>query len=534
MELSEESEMHIMSLTERFLQFHNSQMGLDGIPVPASATERDVADHSMNPPLPLFGLADEVAEGKISLRNDSGPITSSSGSHCSSSNVLAGAGRGDVSAPVADSRAETRSRTNLFVSNIPRTMGKSGLTTLFEPYGEIVSAAVMRNIHTGESLGTAFVRFATTEQAQRAMEALTGSMQEGRAMIVQWAKRQHDDTPVGEARRKIVKLFVRNIPLDVSDGDLSELFGRFGAVKGVSIHKDTTPSEGRNAERRIAFITFQTESVAEKAAEVIHNTRPFPSCGKIPLMVKLAEDNPRYARGQHTSNGRGTRGRNANNSNDINGGMGNNHPLRTEGRAPARELCGIGGDATRGIPNVFSLGGKSCAFPGGAFAVFPAIIPQAGVFMPQSVMNVGIGSPALAMKTPMFWHQNTALPMGVMNQSQAAAVEAAHCSQRLFSSQMNVIPEHSTNVFPSFMQPFPESPAMGLAEGNGFPGAPAPTKGSEIAKDELLSSSDLHDADTSLSLDFLGSLNAVGLGQVVGSSTEENNPSAPGSFIPFL
>ncbi|CCD12959.1 unnamed protein product [Trypanosoma congolense IL3000] len=188
---------------------------------------------------------------------------------------------------------EFYSRDNLFICNLSPGVDESALKRIFSAYGEIVSAAVMRNIHTGESLGTAFVRFATTEQAQRAMEALTGSMQEGRAMIVQWAKRQHDDTPVGEARKKIVKLFVRNIPLDVGAEEVRRLFERFGAVESVTLHKDTAAASHADVGqplRRIAFVTFVAEGVADRAAEAVHNTRPFASHGPVPLMVKLAED----------------------------------------------------------------------------------------------------------------------------------------------------------------------------------------------------------------------------------------------------
>ncbi|KAG8343719.1 putative RNA recognition motif (a k a RRM RBD or RNP domain) [Trypanosoma vivax] len=191
--------------------------------------------------------------------------------------------------------SDKQSRTNLIVRNLSVRVDVATLKSIFSPYGEILSAAIMRNIHTATSLGTAFVRFATTENARAALVACHGRGLYGRALSVQWAKRQHDGTPVGEARAKIMKLFVRNVPLEVSAEELANCFKCFGAVEAVTLHKDTAaanPAAGeRRLVRRIAFVTFSAEGVAEKAAEAVHNTRPFPSCGSVPLMVKLAEDN---------------------------------------------------------------------------------------------------------------------------------------------------------------------------------------------------------------------------------------------------
>ncbi|KAH9598781.1 RNA recognition motif domain [Trypanosoma melophagium] len=194
---------------------------------------------------------------------------------------------------------EQYSHANLFVRHLSRLVNEDELRRIFAPYGEILSAAVMRNIHTGENLGTAFVRFATTEQARTALVECNGRSLFGRTISVHWAKKQHDDTPVGEARKKIFKLFVRNIPLDITVDDLTTLFQQYGPVKDVTLHKDTAAVADRRLERRIAFVAYLVEGAAERAAECVHNTRPFASSGSIPLMVKLAEDLPARSR-RHT------------------------------------------------------------------------------------------------------------------------------------------------------------------------------------------------------------------------------------------
>ncbi|AYU80632.1 RNA-binding protein, putative [Leishmania donovani] len=193
-----------------------------------------------------------------------------------------------------------RSQTNLFVRKLASAVTEDDMRKLFEQYGTIMSFALMRDIHTGESLGTAFVRYSTHDEARAAMAALDGRELYGRPISIQWAKREHDSTPCGDARRKIHKLFVRNIPLDVTARHLRQIFSKFGSISNVTLHSDTAPAATRDngdssrpasQMRNIAFILFQDDDVAEQAVSALHNTCPFDSCEGIPLMVKLAEDN---------------------------------------------------------------------------------------------------------------------------------------------------------------------------------------------------------------------------------------------------
>lgn len=207
------------------------------------------------------------------------------------------------------------SRVNLFVRDLPQDLNEDKLRGMFSPFGEIVNSAIMRNIHTGVSLGTAFVRFAKHEEALRAMESFAGgrAVAGSKRVTVQWARREHDKAPAGDERRKMRKLFIRNVPKDVTQEMLTALFSQYGPVKSVSTHRDTAAANavsqpsgaaaeaadgpaahdaGNPEDRRIAFVTFDMEGVAEQATAAVHNTMPFASCQGIPLMVKLAEDTP--------------------------------------------------------------------------------------------------------------------------------------------------------------------------------------------------------------------------------------------------
>ncbi|TPP50758.1 RNA recognition motif family protein [Leishmania donovani] len=263
------------------------------------------------------------------------------GRRCGSTPAAAGRG-GDGASPPSSRQLQppaNHSHVNLFVRHLPLELNEEKLRAMFTPFGEIVNSAIMRNIHTGVSLGTAFVRFAKHEEAMRAMEAFAGGrpVTGSKRVTVQWARREHDKAPSGDERRKMRKLFIRNVPKDVTQEMLMALFSQHGSVNAAA--------SGSTDDRRIAFVTFEQEGVAEQATAAVHNTMPFASCQGIPLMVKLAEDTPvrhnalggNIARANNVGipNGIGTNGNVAhvphNSSVSSGGSVGAHHPATMAG-----------------------------------------------------------------------------------------------------------------------------------------------------------------------------------------------------------
>ncbi|CBZ25526.1 hypothetical protein, unknown function [Leishmania mexicana MHOM/GT/2001/U1103] len=184
----------------------------------------------------------------------------------------------------------TPSSTNLFVRYLPREVDDNRLREIFSAFGNITSSMVMRDIYSGQSLGTAFVRYEEHEEALRAMRDAHGMPLLGKTVSVQWAKQQHDDTPAGQERLRMNKLFLRNVPLEVTEEDLVHLVSPYGSVRKVTMHNDTAPLIDATERRRIVFITFSEQGAAEAALLAVHNTCAFHQCRGIPLMGKLSED----------------------------------------------------------------------------------------------------------------------------------------------------------------------------------------------------------------------------------------------------
>jgi RNA recognition motif-containing protein len=78
----------------------------------------------------------------------------------------------------------------LYVGSLPYSTTDAQLTDLFLQHGAVTSAKVIADKFTGQSRGFGFVEMATSEEAQRAIEALNGTKLEQRTLVVNEAKPQ--------------------------------------------------------------------------------------------------------------------------------------------------------------------------------------------------------------------------------------------------------------------------------------------------------------------------------------------------------
>jgi RNA recognition motif-containing protein len=83
--------------------------------------------------------------------------------------------------------------TKLHVGNLSFAATAPDLRQLFSPFGDVRSAEVVRDKGTGESMGFAFVRMGTDDEARTAVAALHGRQHGGRALTVAVAKPRETD-----------------------------------------------------------------------------------------------------------------------------------------------------------------------------------------------------------------------------------------------------------------------------------------------------------------------------------------------------
>ncbi len=76
---------------------------------------------------------------------------------------------------------------NIFVGNLPFTTTESDLRSLFTPYGEILSVAIITDRDTRRSRGFGFVELTDDARARAAIEDLDGYRLESRNISVSQA-----------------------------------------------------------------------------------------------------------------------------------------------------------------------------------------------------------------------------------------------------------------------------------------------------------------------------------------------------------
>ena len=77
---------------------------------------------------------------------------------------------------------------NIFVGNLDFSATEASIRSLFEPYGNIERVNLVTDRDTGRSRGFAFVEMTDAAEADKAIAALNGTDQNGRALNVNEAR----------------------------------------------------------------------------------------------------------------------------------------------------------------------------------------------------------------------------------------------------------------------------------------------------------------------------------------------------------
>lgn len=81
-----------------------------------------------------------------------------------------------------------------------------------------------------------------------------------------------------------MKLFVAGLPYDLDDGELEEIFEKFGKVVSARVAMDRATGKSKG----FGFVEMPNDVDAKNAIENLKDI----SLGKKPLIVKPAEDKP--------------------------------------------------------------------------------------------------------------------------------------------------------------------------------------------------------------------------------------------------
>ena len=82
---------------------------------------------------------------------------------------------------------------NIYVGNLSYKISEDDLRSAFESFGQVESAAIIKDKYSGQSKGFGFVEMPSAEEAQSAISGLNGKELKGRAIKVNEARPRSDD-----------------------------------------------------------------------------------------------------------------------------------------------------------------------------------------------------------------------------------------------------------------------------------------------------------------------------------------------------
>lgn len=88
---------------------------------------------------------------------------------------------------------------NIYVGNLERNVTEDELRQAFEAFGQVSSAAIIKDKYTGESRGFGFVEMPAQAEGQAAITGLDGTELGGRAIRVNEARPRTDDRGGGSS-----------------------------------------------------------------------------------------------------------------------------------------------------------------------------------------------------------------------------------------------------------------------------------------------------------------------------------------------
>jgi len=86
---------------------------------------------------------------------------------------------------------------NIYVGNLSRDLTESDLREAFAAFGEVQSAAIIKDKFSGESRGFGFVEMPNKEEAEKAIATLNGKDLKGRTATVNEARPRTDKPRTG-------------------------------------------------------------------------------------------------------------------------------------------------------------------------------------------------------------------------------------------------------------------------------------------------------------------------------------------------
>ncbi|XVF11645.1 hypothetical protein REPUB_Repub08aG0045200 [Reevesia pubescens] len=185
-----------------------------------------------------------------------------------------------------DSPPEPPEEAKLFVGNLPYDVDSQSLAMLFEKAGTVEIAEIIYNRETEQSRGFGFVTMSTIEEAEKAVELFNSYDLNGRLLTV------NNASPRGSRFERpprvyepAFRIYVGNLPWDVDNGRLEQVFSEHGKVVDARVVYDRETSRSRG----FGFVTMSSETELNDAIAALDGQ----SLDGRAIRINVAEGRPR-------------------------------------------------------------------------------------------------------------------------------------------------------------------------------------------------------------------------------------------------
>ncbi|XP_011079531.1 flowering time control protein FCA [Sesamum indicum] len=172
----------------------------------------------------------------------------------------------------------------LYVVGIPREATEQDIGAVFGEYGHILEVVLLKDKRTGLQQECCFVKYATIEQAERAIGAFHSQYTFPGALIpikVKYADGERER--LGSFGAHVHKLYVGCLNRQSSKWEIEEIFSPFGVIEEIFIVRDEFKQN-----RGCAFVQFSSRHMAAAAIQALHGKFVMRGCDQ-PLIVRFAD-----------------------------------------------------------------------------------------------------------------------------------------------------------------------------------------------------------------------------------------------------
>jgi polyadenylate-binding protein len=152
---------------------------------------------------------------------------------------------------------------NVFIKNLDTAIDNKALHDTFAAFGNILSCKVAQD-ESGASKGYGFVHYETDEAASQAIKHVNGMLlNEKKVFVGHHIPKKDRQSKFEEMKANFTNIYVKNIPVEVTDEEFRELFEKFGDVTSASLARDQENGKSRG----FGFVNFINHEHAATAVD---------------------------------------------------------------------------------------------------------------------------------------------------------------------------------------------------------------------------------------------------------------------------